>query len=112
MSDIYVSHTGNGTAYVDNPSPNFGELFTLYAIPNAPDTLEDIVARDENGHYIAMDPTLEQQTLRYREEWGSFITIDVSFSNITPPPPPPAPNITKLIAIIKQKDMYFIPNLK
>lgn len=111
MSDIYVSSTGNGTAYVDNPSPNFGELFTLYAIPNAPDTLEDIEARDENGLYIAMDPDAQEQTLRYREEWGSYITINVTFSNIEPPPPP-APNITKLIAIIKQKDKHFIPNLK
>ena len=114
MSEIYVSHTGNGVAYVDNPYPFPGDYFTLYAIPTAPDTLENISVRDAQGMYIAVDPHLEEQTLRYREEYGEYITIEVEFSNIGPGPEPPGPPPADpgIIIILKQKDNYFIPNLR
>lgn len=113
MNEIIVNYTGNGYAYVDNPYPSFEELFTLYAYPNAPDTLDDIVARDAQGMYIAMDPHAQQQTLRYREAYGDHITIDVTFSNVGPTPPtPPTPLDPNIVILLKQKDKYFIPNLK
>jgi hypothetical protein len=94
QNTIYINVTGNGTAYVDNYHPDNGEDFTLYAIANSPDTLDDITAQDANGYWIAMD-VVPQKTYPYDENnWGKYINIYVDFSGETPPSPPtPTPTL-------------------
>lgn len=86
MSNVYVNYTGNGYAYVDNPTPNPGDPFTLYAYEDPGETLDDITAVEEHGYSVAM-ATTNVQTLTYNAIWGSYITINVIFSGGTPPPP-------------------------
>lgn len=87
---ISVTVTGNGTAYVDNPSPEDGQDFTLHADPASGETLNDITARDSHGYSIAME-VATQYTYTYDEtNWGNFISIYVEFSGETPPPPTPS----------------------
>ena len=113
MNEIILTYTGNGYAYVDNPYPEFGDPFTIYAYATAPDVLENIVCRDAYGMYIAVDPHLDHQTLIYREAYGDHITIEVTFSSVVPPEPPtPTPLDPNILILLKQKDKYFIPNLK
>ena len=88
MSSVMVNVTGNGTAYVDNPSPNIGDTVTLYAYPNSPDTLDDITAMDEWGYSIAL-ATTNVQSFTYQAAYGDIVYISVVFSGVTPPPPPP-----------------------
>ena len=91
-NSISVTATGNGTAYVDNPFPQDGEQFTLFAIPATGETLEDITATDTHGYYIAMS-VVQQYTYTYNEtSWGNHIDIYVEFSGETPVPPTPAFN--------------------
>ena len=85
MSYIWVSHTGNGIAYVDNASPLDGDNVTLYATPDSGETLQDIYALDSGGHYIAMSVT-QVQTFTYHSSWGD-VSIYVEFSGTTPPTP-------------------------
>lgn len=87
MSDIYVTATGNGTAYVDNPTPNDGDVITLYAYSFPPDTLYDVVATDSQGYSIALSVVPVQQFV-YQGSWGNMF-IDVTFTGVTPPPPLP-----------------------
>lgn len=89
MGFIWVNVTGNGTAYVDNPSPFNLDPVTLYAYPATGETIEDITARDSHGYAIAFDKVTEQ-TITYHEEWGD-VTISVEFSGTTPPGPGPTP---------------------
>lgn len=84
---IYVSVSGNGSAYVDNPNPADGDPFILYASPATGETLNDIYATDSHGQYIAMQ-VATQYTYNYNETiWGNFINIFVEFSSTTPPTP-------------------------
>ena len=61
---IIVNYSGNGFAYVDDNNPEPNQLVTLYANPNEGETLEDIVAVDSGGHYIALSVATEQ-SFRY-----------------------------------------------
>ena len=76
MSDIYVEYEGGGTAWVSNSHPNIGEQVTLYAIPFAGATLDDIEAWDEGGYSIALS-VQEEQTFTCNSQ---VITIHVTFS--------------------------------
>ena len=86
MSNIWVSVTGNGYAYVDNPQPTGGETITLYAVADAGETLDDITATDYQGYAIAL-ATTPVQTFVYQAAWNDMY-INVVFSGVTPPPTP------------------------
>lgn len=98
MSNIYVNVSGNGFAYVTNPTPSDGDIVTLYATPDAGETLDDIIAIDSGGHSIALAVT-QSQTFIYRASWGD-VFITVMFSGSTPPTPTFLP--AWLIAVIKK----------
>ena len=101
MGQIIVSWSGNGTAYVDDTMPEPNQLVTLYCIPDQGATLDDIIAIDSGGHYIALDPTLTQQSFRYNSAWGTM-QIGVQFSGGGPIPPTPVGVPAWLIAVIKK----------
>lgn len=87
MGEIIVSSSGNGIAYVNNPSPSENERVTLYAIPNSGATLDDIIATDSHGASIALY-VQQEQTFTYRSSWGTmFISVVFSGSGPTPPTP-------------------------
>lgn len=86
---ITVSSEGNGYAYVNNPSPMDGETVTLYCVPDAGETLDDVTARDINGYAIALATTTEQ-TFTYQDSWVEMY-IHVVFSGSPVPPVPPTP---------------------
>lgn len=86
MSNIFVYSTGNGSAWVDNPTPVNGDIITLYAYANSPDVLYDINATDQDGHSIAL-PVTPVQMFSYQGSWGDM-TIYVTFTGSPPPPPP------------------------
>ena len=98
MSNIFVNVTGNGYAYVTNPTPSDGDIVTLYATPDTGETLDDIIAIDSGGHSIALAVT-QSQTFIYRAAWGD-VSITVVFSGSTPPTPTYLP--AWLIAVIKK----------
>lgn len=102
MSSVMVNVTGNGSAYVDNPYPNPGETVTLYAHPNAPDTLDDITAMDEWGYSIAL-ATVEVQSFTYQAAYGDIVYISVIFTGVTPPEPPFAQKYIWLLAKAAQR---------
>lgn len=79
MSNIYVNITGNGQAWVDIPTPNNGDIVTLYAYENTGAFLIDITARDQYGYAVALATTNVQQ-FQYNSSWGD-LTIDVIFSH-------------------------------
>lgn len=85
MSSVMVNVTGNGYAYVDNPSPNIGDTITLYAYPYYPDDLDDITAMDEWGYSIAL-ATTNVQSFTYQAAYGDIVYISVVFTGSTPPP--------------------------
>lgn len=99
MAFIFVDVHGNGVAYVDNPNPIAGDPVTLYATPDPNEQLLDIMARDQGGHYIALDPSLTQQTFTYNSDWGNVV-IEVYFSGSTPPQPTLTP---QKIAVLFKK---------
>ena len=83
MAQIDILVTGNGTAYVDNPTPNIGDTVTLYCDPATGETLLDVLAWDEGGHSIALAVTPVQSFT-----WNFVaMTISVVFSGTTPPQP-------------------------
>lgn len=86
-SRIYVNVSGNGTAYVTNPTPLDGESFTLNADAGTGDTLLDITARDSHGYSIAMVVSPSYSYTYDETNWGNYINIYVEFSG-TPPVPP------------------------
>ena len=86
---ITVSSEGNGYAYVNNSNPTDGETVTLYCVPDAGETLDDVTARDINGYAIALATTTEQ-TFTYQESWVEMY-ISVVFSGSPVPPVPPEP---------------------
>ena len=79
MSNIYVNVTGNGTGYVDNPTPNNGDVITIYAYADPGATLIDVTMQSQYGYYIAVwvQPV---QTVAYDSSWGDC-TIDITFSH-------------------------------
>ena len=79
MSNIYVNVIGNGTAWVDNPTPNNGDIITLYAYENTGAALLDITAVDYQGYSIALTTTNVQQ-FQYDASWQDM-TITVTFSH-------------------------------
>ena len=79
MSNIFVNVTGNGSAWVDNPTPNNGDIITLYAYENTGASLIDITATDYQGCAIALATTNVQQ-FQYDSTWGDM-TINVVFSH-------------------------------
>lgn len=101
MAFIDVIVSGNGSAWVDNNTPHNNEWVTLNAYSYAGETLDDIVAVDQYGHSIALDPTLNQQQFQYDSSWGD-VTITVTFSGTTPPTPVGVPEW--LIAILAKKN--------
>lgn len=101
MGFIDVIVSGNGQAWVDNPNPSNNDWVTLNAYPYAGETLDDIIAVDQHGYSIALDPTLSQQQFQYDETWGT-VTISVTFSGGTPPTPVGVPEW--LIAILAKKN--------
>ena len=86
--NIYVNVTGNGSAWVDNPTPNLGDTITLECIPNTGETLDDVQATDGNNYPVAVAVQQTQTiTLSSSYDYGGSITIDVTFSGTTPPTP-------------------------
>ena len=79
MSNIFVNVIGNGSAWVDNPNPNNGDIITLYAYEDAGAALLDITAVDYQGYSIALATTNEQQ-FQYDASWQDM-TITVTFSH-------------------------------
>ena len=79
MSNIDVISIGHGTAYVDNPTPNNGDIITIYAYADSGYQLLDIVMWDQNGYSIAV-ATAPVQQLQYNSSWGDC-TIKVTFSH-------------------------------
>lgn len=79
MSNIYVNVIGNGTAYVDNPNPNNGDVITIYAFEDPGAQLIDLTMQDQNGMYIAIFVQQIQQ-LVYDASWGDC-TITATFSH-------------------------------
>ena len=98
MGQIIVIVNGNGGAWIDNPQPVNNDPVTLNAYPYAGETLDDIIAVDQYGYSIALDPTLNQQTFIYDASWGT-VTITVVFSG-SPTPPGPTTLPAWLIAIL------------
>ncbi|MBR3599700.1 MAG: hypothetical protein IKL53_07455 [Lachnospiraceae bacterium] len=81
MSNIYVNTIGNGTAYVDNPTPVDGDIITIYAYADPGASLLDLVMDDQGGAAIAISVTAVQQ-LQYDGNWGDC-TITATFSHDT-----------------------------
>ena len=79
MSNIYVNVIGNGSAWVDNPNPNNGDIITLYAYEDSGAALLDITAVDYQGYSIALATTNVQQ-FQYDSSWQDM-TITVKFSH-------------------------------
>lgn len=84
---VFVNYTGNGYAYTDNPTAQVGESFTIYATPNGEDRIENIEGTTEGGQSIAMGQG-EVETYTYQQAYGSYITVNVTFTGETPPEPP------------------------
>lgn len=78
MSNIYVNVTGNGTGWVDNPTPNNGDIITIYAYANTGATLIDVTMQSQYGYYIAVSVVPVQQ-IAYDSSWGDC-TIDITCS--------------------------------
>lgn len=88
---VYCSSTGNGNCYAVPTSHDAlsGETFTVYAQPYDSDVLEDLVAKDAQGHYVAVSVSEEHiydATLFPYDIW-----FEATFSGETPPSPPPTP---------------------
>ena len=79
MSNIFINVIGNGTAYVDNYTPNNGDIVTLYAYEYAGAALLDITAVDYQGYSIALATTNVQQ-FQYDASWQDM-TITITFSH-------------------------------
>ena len=79
MSNIYVNVIGNGTAYVDNPTPNNGDIITISAYQDLGASLLDLTMQSEFGFYIAVSVTNVQQ-IQYDSSWGDC-TITATFSH-------------------------------
>ena len=80
---ISVVTEGNGSAYVSNPYPTDGGVFTLYAYPDTDWELTDIIAEDYQGYSIAVY-VQEEQDIEYNEDWGDVL-ITVTFAYVEPP---------------------------
>lgn len=79
MSNIYVNVIGQGTAYVDNPTPNNGDIITIYAYASPGAQLLNLIMDDQNGYPIAVS-VIPVQTLQYDASWGDC-TITATFTH-------------------------------
>lgn len=79
MSSIYVNTIGNGSAWVDNPNPENGDIITIFAYADDGAQLLDLTMQDQNGAYIAIFVQPSQQ-LQYDGSWGDC-TITATFSH-------------------------------
>ena len=110
---VYVSVTGNGTAYVSNPYPLDGEEITLYAHPSQNESIVDITGRASNGQAIALYNDRESQPITYNEQnYGNYINIYVEFSGSTPPTPPTPPTPASLYWRRNHMKIWEYPFLK
>ncbi|MBO4695627.1 MAG: hypothetical protein J5656_06930 [Clostridia bacterium] len=87
---INVTYRGNGYAYIDDPNPEPNQIVTLYAYPDAGETIDDMIATDQHGYFIALDPSRTVQSFQYYSSWGN-VQITVIFSGSTPPTPTTVP---------------------
>ena len=87
-NNIYVTSTGNGTAYAQPNAVEVGDTFTIHAIPNPPDEILLIQGWTADGYSIAMGQGQEEQ-YTYDITFGDHISVDVQFSGDTPVPPTP-----------------------
>ena len=78
MPKIEVTYTDGGTAWVDNPNPEIGEIVTLNAVPFSGGGIDDIEAWDDQGYPIAL---YVQEVQTFTWNYVSM-TIHVTF---TPP---------------------------
>ena len=78
MSNVYIEAYGHGSCYVDNYSPQNGDVITIYAHPDSGYELLDLYCYSEYGYSIAIG-RLEEQQLTYDGSWGD-ITIYATFS--------------------------------
>ena len=93
---VFVSSTGNGTAYAAPTSHDalVGETFTVYAIPFGTDTLLDITAHEAHGTSVAV--VVAEQHTYDATNFPYDVWFEVTFSGDTPTPPPPPPPQEKL----------------
>ena len=88
MANVLLNVSGNGYAYTDAVPPLVnGEVFNIYSIPYAGETLDDIRVWDSHDNSIAITvgPTV---TLTYSSAWGN-VYVDIYFSGAPIPPPEP-----------------------
>ena len=78
---------GSGTCYsIPSVVFNENEPFTIYAIPTAGESLDDLQVFDQHGYAIAITPATEVY-LNYNTYWGD-VTVNAYFTGETPPEPP------------------------
>lgn len=91
MGNVFLNVFGSGYSYTDNPTPNDGERFNIYNIPDAGQELLDVRAFDSHDYSVAI-PVAEHISMVYRDLWGNLY-VDVYFSGSTPPPPTPGAHL-------------------
>ena len=85
---IYVTTSGNGTAYAMPTVVNTGDTYDLTCTPASGESLIDIVAMEiSTGMYIAIPVVTGTQTVPFNS--ASNISISVSFTGTPPTPPTP-----------------------
>lgn len=108
---IYITVIGNGTATAIPSRGEANDPIELRCIPNAPDTLVSIDARDPDGMSIALEQT-EVQTFAMKPY---DITITVTFTGELPDPPMPVfkwyRNKMPLWMMNKRKRDYYIKEI-
>ena len=78
MSNVYISRTGRGNCYVDNYTPQNGDVITIYADADTGAQILDMYCTSEYGYGIAIG-IASVQTLTYDSSWGD-ITITAIFT--------------------------------
>ena len=106
MARVYFNVSGDGYAYTDAVPPLVdGETFTIYCIPYAGATLDDVRVWTSYDESIAIVVS-QEISLTYNSAWNN-VYVEVYFSGgVTPPipptPPTPAQKFTWLIAKVSQ----------
>lgn len=101
MGNVYLNPQGNGYAYVDNPTPDGGERFTIHCIPDPGERLEDVRAFDSYDNPVAI-PVAQTISMIYRDDWRSLY-VDIYFSGSEPPPGPTHISLMTLICLLTSK---------
>lgn len=95
MGAVYLNPMGDGSAYCIPPAGEQlvnGESFTIYFVPDAGATLDDVRAFDSHDYAVALPAITDNQlTMNFRSGWGSLY-VDIYFSG-SPEPPEPQPPI-------------------